>query len=208
MTHRKLTLQQRELLVGKLLGDGHLETRTHGRTYRLKVQHSMRQKAYVDWFYAAFAQWVTTPPRARMQRSGSSIYEKYEFQTVSSSSFRFFGQQFYGAEGKCIPPLIHKWLSPRALAVWYMDDGSIKSRYHRTILLNTHAYSSSDLGRLQKALQDRYGVMTTLRKQKDGTQIYVPSDAVDGFLSIIYPYVIESMRYKIPNTWLTHLPKK
>lgn len=39
----KLTEQQREITVGLLLGDGHLETRTNGRTYRLKVEHSEEQ---------------------------------------------------------------------------------------------------------------------------------------------------------------------
>ena len=37
--------------MGKLLGDGHAETQTDGRTYRLKFEHSYKQKEYVDWLY-------------------------------------------------------------------------------------------------------------------------------------------------------------
>ena len=36
--HLKLTRTQREVLVGLLLGDGHLETQNGGRTYRLKIE--------------------------------------------------------------------------------------------------------------------------------------------------------------------------
>nr|NIQ06013.1 hypothetical protein [Candidatus Korarchaeota archaeon] len=35
-----LSKRQREILVGLLLGDGHLETQNNGRTFRLKVEHS------------------------------------------------------------------------------------------------------------------------------------------------------------------------
>lgn len=206
----KLTKRQKELLTGKLLGDGHLETRNDGRTYRLKIEHSIKQKEYVDWFYQEFRDWVNTPPKARMHKSGwqDKEYEKYYFQTLSTASLRFYGSQFYGSEGKKVPKLIHRWLTPLALAVWYMDDGSIKSNAHRTVLLNTHGFSPSGLKRLQSALKTRYGIETRLRNQKDGTQIYIPSESVDTFLSTIKPFIIPSMYYKIPKVWLTQLPKK
>jgi hypothetical protein len=47
----KLTKKQKSILVGKILGDGHLETQNKGKTYRLKVEHSIEQKEYVDWLY-------------------------------------------------------------------------------------------------------------------------------------------------------------
>jgi hypothetical protein len=42
----KLTKKQRGIIVGLLLGDGHLETQNNGKTYRLKVEHSLEQKDY------------------------------------------------------------------------------------------------------------------------------------------------------------------
>lgn len=44
----KLTQKQREIIMGLILEDGHLETRTNGKTYRL-VEHSIKQKDYVLW---------------------------------------------------------------------------------------------------------------------------------------------------------------
>ena len=48
----KLTDRQREIIIGKLLGDGHLETQNKGKTYRLKIEHSIKQREHVDWLYS------------------------------------------------------------------------------------------------------------------------------------------------------------
>jgi len=47
----KLSSLQREIIVGLALGDGHLETLNEGKTYRLKVEHSLKQREYLDWLY-------------------------------------------------------------------------------------------------------------------------------------------------------------
>lgn len=208
----KLTDEQKEILVGTLLGDGHLETKNYGQTYRLKIEHTIRQRAYVDWFYKKFQVWVLTPPVVRTRlvtlRGQEKAYERIGFATISTGSLRFYAKQFYQDKTKIVPKLIHRWLTPRALAVWYMDDGSIKSNHHKTILLNTHSFSDTDLKRLQNVLEQEFGIKTAIRIQKDGKQIYLLSETVEMFLKLIEPYIIPTMRYKLPKVWLTSLPKK
>ena len=207
----KLTKIQREILIGTLLGDGHLETKNQGRTYRLKIEHSYNQKDYIQWLYKLFQDWVRTPPVIRSRsvtfRTETKEYKRVGFATLSSGSLRFYAQQFYQNGKKVVPKLIRHWLSPRALAVWYMDDGSIKSKQHKTVLLNTHSFSDADLKRLQHALENRYGIKTSIRVQKDGKQLYFLAETVEIFLNLIEPHVIPSMRYKFPQVWLTQLPK-
>ena len=53
---------QRSILVGLLLGDGHLETVTRDRTYRLKVEHSLKQKEYVDWLHKQWNDFIKNEP--------------------------------------------------------------------------------------------------------------------------------------------------
>lgn len=208
----KLTQEQRDVLVGTLLGDGHLETANQGKTYRLKIEHAVSQKAYLEWLYRVFQDWVRTPPviraRAVTFRGKTNVYKRIGFATISTGSLRFYAQQFYADRKKIVPKLIHRWLTPRAMAIWYMDDGSIKSRQHKTVLLNTHSFSDQDLKRLQQALEQRYGIKSTVRKQVDGKQLYLTAETVEKFLRLIQPYVISSMEYKLPNVWLTSLPKK
>ncbi len=203
----KLTKRQREILIGTLLGDSHLETQNDEKTFRLKVEHSFKQKEYVDWLYREFRDWVLSPPKVRERfvrlRTVSGVYAKYYFNTLSVGSLRFYAQQFYVERKKAVPRLIHKWLTPLALAVWYMDDGSIKSNHHRTVFLNTQGFAIRDSRVLQKALLEKYGIKTQLRADRYQRQIYFSAETVDKFLTMIERYIIPSMRYKLPKVWVT-----
>ena len=44
---RKLTTRQKGIVIGSLLGDGYLVPTTRG--YAFRVNHGLKQKAYVDW---------------------------------------------------------------------------------------------------------------------------------------------------------------
>ena len=208
----KLNSIQEQVLVGILLGDGHLESKNRGMTYRLKIEHTEQQKAYVDWLHSHFIEWVAMPPRSKTRRADfqrkSGEYNLYGFQTLSAGSLRFFAHQFYDGAKKAVPTRVGRWLTPLALAVWYMDDGSIKSKDHRTFILNTQGFTGKDLEVLQKALIERFGVKTTFRKQKEGTQLQVSNESNEVFVRLILPHILPSMRYKIPHQWLTQLPKR
>src|SRR5580704_16538855 len=101
----KLTKRQRTIIVGTLLGDGHLETQNGGRTYRLKIEHSIKQKAYVDWLYREFSEWSLTPPKVKSKQLYGIKFENYCFQTLSTGQLRFYGQAFYDANKKKRVPI-------------------------------------------------------------------------------------------------------
>lgn len=197
----KLSDLQREILIGLLLGDGHLETQNNGRTYRLKIEHSYLQKEYVDWLYQIFKDWVLTPPKEKEQTVLGIKYNKYYFSTVSHGAFRFYAQQFYKEKKKVLPRMIKKWLSPVAMAVWFMDDGSIKSKHHRALIINTQSFSKPELQTLIKILEEKFGVKMVLRKQSrkqiEIYQLITTSDSVERFVEIIKPHILPSMKYKL-----------
>lgn len=195
----KLTKRQKEIIVGLLLGDGHLETQNYGKTFRLKVEQSIAHKAYVDWLFSELQEFVLTGPKARKKLSYGKIRWNYGFQTLSLGSLRFFAHQFYGepAGEKRIPRIIRKLLSSLVLAVWFMDDGQIKSKKHRTLLINTQSFSRKDLQVLQAALRERFGIETSLQKARGQWRLYLQSSTIKTFLKLINPYLIPSMRYKI-----------
>lgn len=197
--HLQLTQKQRSLLVGMLLGDGHLETQNQGRTYRLKVEHSVKQKEYVDWLYGQFSDLVRTPPHIKERRLGAKTLDSYFFATYSLGSFRFYARQFYAGRKKLIPKLIGKLLDPLALAVWFMDDGSFKSARHATYIIHALGYEKKDLRRIQEVLQQRFGIAIGLHKQYDKWRIYVMSGSAQKFKELIAPYVIPSLKYKLGN---------
>lgn len=89
-----------------------------------------------------------------------------------------------------------------------MDDGSIKSKESKGIILNTQGFYLADVERLILVLQTRFGLQAQVRKQKEGCQIYVSGHSYEKFVELIEPYVIEEMRYKIPPARRTQLPKE
>jgi len=210
----KLTKYQRAIIVGTLLGDGHLESKDNGRTYRLKIEHSISQKQYVDWLYGQFREWTGDAPKSRMVTSGFSYRNgkgttAYGFSTYSHGAFRFYGQQFYPNGKKIIPVRIAKILTPVSIAIWYFDDGSWKSNKHRTFIIHTHGYTKADLQKAQSAL-GRFGIHARLHRQirLSGTylRLYIQSASAEKFRALIIPMIkhIPSMSYKLGN----NLPKK
>ena len=204
-----LTPTQRETLVGLLLGDACLETQNRGRTYRLKVEQGAHHEAYVRHLYELFQPWVLSPPRSkRCVASNGSETTSWVFQTVSHQAFRFYAHQFYGEVGKLVPKLIHRWLTPRGLAFWFMDDGSMKSSQSKGVIFNTHAFGRRDVERLIRALSSCFALRAKLRRQKDGYQIYVSGSSFEDFVKLVDAYMIPEMRHKLPSARRTRLPKE
>lgn len=192
----KLTSPQREILVGLLLGDGHLETQNNGRTYRLKVEHSVKQKDYTLWLYQQFREWIPGGVYERMRGNHKVV----GFRTISHATFRFYGQQFYPEGKKVIPKIIRKLLTPTSLAIWFCDDGSRKSLKHTTYNIHSLGYTKRDLQRVQETLLVKFGVTSTLHKQKSNCyRIYILSESTHTFRKIVEGLVnkFPSMNHKL-----------
>ena len=188
--------EHRSILVGTLLGDGHLETQNRGRTYRLKIEHSIKQKAYTDWLYQKFSSWVNDSPKQKSKVVKGKTYTNYWFQTRSIGEFRFYGQIFYDEDHKkVVPKFISKLLTPLALAVWFMDDGSAKSKKHKALILNTQCFSKRELELLISALDERYGIEAKLRSQREGYQLMIPRP--EKFIEVILPHLRKEFYYKL-----------
>lgn len=204
----KLNDEQKEILIGLMLGDGHLESKNSGRTYRLKIEQSLKHQQYVEYLYGYWRDWVLTPPKVKKTLINGRVHQKLNFQTLSHSSFRFFAAQFYRGKVKVVPKLIHRWLSPKALAIWFMDDGSVKSRESKALILNTQSFAIEDIKILCQALERRYGLQCKPRKQAEGFQIFISGKSYELFKSIILPHMCGSMLYKIPIARKTRMPKE
>ncbi|MEK7515930.1 MAG: hypothetical protein AAB555_03355 [Patescibacteria group bacterium] len=58
-----LTLDQRSLLIGSLLGDGTMRLGEGARNANYKVEQGLVQKSYVFWKYELLKPFVTTEPK-------------------------------------------------------------------------------------------------------------------------------------------------
>jgi hypothetical protein len=201
----KLTDTQRSILMGTMLGDGHLETQNGGRTYRLKVEHQLAQRDYTEWLHGCFQAWI---PGGIYEKQKANGKQYVGFTTYSHGAFRFYAGQFYKTGKKVIPAMISKMLDPLVLAVWFMDDGSWKSDRHSTYLIHTLGFTEADLKRVKEVLMEKFHIETSLHRQKEKYwRLYIASKSAADFRQIIAPYIdpIASMQHKLGNTTM---PKK
>lgn len=206
----ELTPIHHEVVVGLLLGDACLETQNAGRTYRIKFEQSKEHEPYARHVYSLWKEWVLTAPRdKRSKASNGTITTNVAFQTVSHRAFSAYGQGFYPNGGrKKVPEMIGQWLTPRGLAYWFMDDGSLKSAQSKGVVLNTHAFGLDEVERLIEILRGAFRLQASVRQQSDGHQIYVSGRSYEDLIELIGPYVIKEMRYKVPQARRTPLPKR
>lgn len=212
----KLTIQQREILVGKLLGDAHLETQTNGRTYRLLIEHTSKKKEYVDHLYEIYKPIVSTPPKEADHYFTVNEVERHSeslrLKTLVHPGFRFYAQLFYKDGVKRIPKNIHKLLTPQVLAYWYMDDGSLKGPHRSGKTLNTQGFTFNDVEILSEALK-KCGIENTIQnknikiEEKVGDEvksytknykvIYLTAKGDKVFTELIRPYVLDCFKDKL-----------
>jgi len=195
--NQSLNPLQREVLIGLLLGDGHLETQNGGKTYRLKVEHSESQKDYTEWLFQLFLPLCEQTMLYRKVKNGKAYVG---FRTCGSGVFRFYAQQFYKEKKKVMPKIIGKLLSETSLAIWFLDDGSKKSARHKTYIIHSLGFSSKELIQVQKVLQEKVSVAVSLHRQKQKYyRLYVQSKSASRFREIIELYILKfpSMKHKL-----------
>lgn len=185
-----LTEFQKQVLIGYLLGDGCLETWKNSKVARLKVEQSLVQKEFVDWLFEIFKKFTKTSPKSNQIKS--------KFNTLSSNEFYEFHKMFYIKQKKVIPKNIEQLLTPISLAVWFMGDGSIKSKECNGRILNTHGFTEPEVAQLSQILNDKFKLLTSIRRQKDGLQIYISAKSAGALIKLISPYLLPYFTYKLP----------
>lgn len=194
----ELSTLQHNVLIGTLLGDGHLER--NGRYVRLKVDHAWEQRAYVWWKFKVFANLSSHEPERRLvidKRNGSlSIHCR--FATRTTPQFEPYYQQFYVNGRKSVPVDIRCLLrSPLALAVWYMDDGARRTDCN-ALRLHTNAYALEEQYLLAEALANNFGVAVSVHRVRANEYVlYIPSREAMRFCDIIRPFILPELNHKL-----------
>lgn len=181
-----LSEAQRSVITGSLLGDGAMRCKTNAL---IEFNHSIAQKDYVDWKYQHLVELVRTPPRAR-QGNGRRI--AYRFVSLSLPELTPYYRTFYPRGRKTIPDLM---LTPLALAVWFMDDGS---KSYRSVYFNTQQFDAVSQQRLLKMLKEQWDIDATLNRDKTYYRIRVAVRSVARLREIIGPHLLPQLAYKLP----------
>lgn len=193
----KLTKRQREILIGKMLGDGFLEM--NGKHSRLKIDHTHKQKDYVFWLHNEFLPFTTAKPYkiGYLDERTNKTYLHWRFATKSLPIFNKWRKIFYLRKRKIIPDNIVNLLkSPLTLAVWYMDDG-YRRKDCNALYLCTSGYNSDEQLMLQEALVKNFSIQTKVHHAAGNARLYIPARSAKAFCSTISKYIIPSFSYKL-----------
>lgn len=182
-----LTGVQHEIVVGTLLGDGAMRCKTNAL---LEINHSIHQRAYVDWKYRHLRELVSTPPRARR---GNGRRIAYRFVTRSLPELTWYYRLFYRSGSKQVPEME---LTPLCMAVWFMDDGS---RSRSAVYLNTQQFGDDDQKRLLGLLSEHWGIRGSLNRDKTYHRIRLSVEGTQRFGQLIEPTLLPEFRYKLPH---------
>ncbi|XP_031392937.1 pentatricopeptide repeat-containing protein At2g15820, chloroplastic [Punica granatum] len=182
----KLSQEQREMLVGMLLGGLRIESDDLRKNHMIWFEFNENLRAHIvlkEHVHEQFHQFLHHSSNS----DGYSDEIPYSFSTISLSRFGFFADQFWPEGKPAIPKLIHRWISPRVLAYWYMYGG------HRTssggILLKLRG-SRQGMTRIVKALKF---VSLDCRVKRKGRVFWLGllGDNSMRFWKLIEPYVLD-----------------
>lgn len=182
-----LTEAQEALVVGCLLGDGAMRCKTHAL---LEINHSVDQRAYVEWKYRQLEPLVSTPPKAR-PAGWKRI--AYRFTTRSLPSLTPIYWRFYRDGTKQVPEDLT--LSPLSLAVWLMDDGA---KSYRAVYFNTQKFDEVSQERLIQILLREYSICARPNRDKHYWRLRIAVDSVGRLANVVRPHLLPMFSYKLP----------
>ena len=192
-----MTNRQRNIALGLVLGDGHLEK--NGKAVRLRIDQGLSHEDYVRWLHNELVNLIPSKPRIIRQRDKRTkkVYSRLHFSTYSCDEFKDWWNIFYEDRRKLIPSNIAEMLKSNiSLAIWFMDDG-YKRNDCAAVRLNTDAFNINEQLILIQCLGKNFKIMARLHKKGKWFNIYLPKGEAKKFCDLIKPYILPSFRYKL-----------
>lgn len=192
---------ERALLVGMSLGDGYINIK-----HELRIKHSRVQRPYIEYkadlLKKIFGGKCEIVDYEVVLKSNGKTY----LQSRILKSNKYFKQirgWLYKDGNKVISRRILNMLNPEALAIWYMDDGSMgrnKNKHGKIssvyTMLNTQC-SDGEADIIIEYFKEIYNIQSVKGFSKGAYIIRFNTKASHDFIALIEYYIVPSMKYKI-----------
>ena len=154
----------RALIIGMILGDAHL-TKPSGRgKSSICLGHSIQQKNYFHYKRNLLESLL----KVKITFNELTRYGKYQVIQGKSNSNRYLGKlrKVLYNENKIISNKILKYLTPQAIAIWFMDDGgkrvNHKRKYINGLFLSTQSFSKKENEVIKDFFMHNYSIKTSI----------------------------------------------
>ena len=180
---------QIDFVLGSMIGDGSLDkTRKTLNVNRLRFIQGEKQKEYLEW-------------KADMLGCADSIKYIEHNGFSGKPAYQFSSKVMYLPDSMCSKEYAIEHLTPKSLAVIYMDDGHLaETQNYATICC---VAESEELTILFVEKLHSFGIDCSARVSKSSSSgreyhyIGVRSSGVKTLCELIAPYVHPSMKYKL-----------
>ncbi len=181
-----------EFILGSVLGDGHISP-----DGRLHITHSSSQLDYITYKRDFIKKYNLAGKLSYVKviddRYINGFVDGYRIRTLVTNKVKDLRFLYYKIKEKNIPsrPYLYKYLSPFAIAIWYMDDGNI-TNYN--LQINTQSFTKHNCNTIMEVLHELYNIETTYNK---AGVITIRANSIKKFQILIGDYVIDSLKYKL-----------
>jgi len=179
-----LTERQKDILLGCVLGDAYINP-----LGKIRIEQSIKQMDYVQWKYQELKSLAyPSLPREIIHKIREKEYQSVIF--TLRQYFRLWRSIFYFEKRKIFPKNL--LLSPLSLAVWYMDDGCWTGKKS---VISIESFDAENSKNIQEIFSNQFGIETIIGKNR---KLIIRKKSHSKFYGLISPYIIFSMKYKIP----------
>lgn len=203
-----------------MLGDGHIQQRSLSGNSRFIYGQSSLREHHLNYFNHVFelfklymSENFNVKARSFLDKNTKKTYSSVNFATLTLPCFTYYRNLFYNSQNKkVIPSNISELLTPRGLAYWIMDDGSIQNK---GLHLNTYGFTYDEVNVLKKLLENMFMdpklycssptllepnmLKCSIHKHKKGYRIYIWEESMVIVRKHISQYMHRDMLYKISN---------
>lgn len=214
-----MTKEERAILIGLCLGDGHINVRNRIKdgkykyeSSELRIVHSIKQHSYC----------VHKAELVRRILGGSFTVKTYHHSPPSMKGKKFKMSGF--SKSNKYWKQIKKWLYPNgkktftrellnkcnahSLALFYMDDGHLRVHRNKDGFISSCQIDISTMCSKEEAetiidwIKDSFDVQFNLgfdKRCSEGNQYFIRCNTKEArkFGILVQPYIIDSMKYKI-----------
>lgn len=188
------------IFFGSLLGDGQAEKRSDFGGSRMSFYQESTHVSYLLWlhtFLSLRGYCNINVPVIKTSLGKKGVVRKIiRFHTWSYTSLNWIPDLWYKNKIKIIPYNIVEYLTPLALTIWIMDDGT---KISKGLKLNTNTFTYSECVLLVKVLYENFNLKSSVQSAgaKDQYVIYIWKESLPLLRNIVSPYIVPEMKYKI-----------
>lgn len=193
---------QKQILLGILLGDGHLAQKENHHFAYIAWGHKQSDSEYMNWIARGLGDLHHKSGAKRNYISGYGTEMLRDRTTARGSIWQTFKDFKCPITGKkVIPEWIVDELSPIAIAFWFMDDGSINyadGEYQDTVAsFATCGFSLDECYLLAKALS-RFNIKADVTSYGNRNRLKLNASEAEKLFLLIAPYIPSCMSRKLP----------